>query len=632
MTPSEQQTGLVTLHTTSSATRCGADLGPNRKSRLTRVQELGAIVPWALWAVLLCVNLILVNTHTSNYPFADELYLATQPLTLPWLWEQYAEHRVPLAKLVWWIVLYVTDYNFRVGTSISVLALGGAAFGAMRTARHLRGRTVVSDAFFSLALLNVGQAMNFLWWWCINHLLAPILACWLLFVLVERRGLSSRQGMVAGSSLVLLSLGGPEGLPYVLVFGIYLGYRGCLFWCGSSERHGTRDGIVVAGLAFAALLLLVFYFVGYKVPPGTAAGLAVPAVTLTAALETSAQVLAISLGPAVKPYWNLAAVALLLLLLTTIAVLGSTVIGNPLERGRAVRLLLFLGATSSLLIAVGWARAGLGEEYVLSGIYLNMALPGLCCAYFSWVLYGRSPIRWLPPILFLIATCIVFWPNVAIGLQTGRYFRTIGKTLDEDIRQGVPPFALVLRHGAILNPATNDDETLASLLKQMQAAGMPQFRRMAVDPSYLEVATSATPVMDGVVWGEGSGYSNSGDPSHASIDFVLPEPRFLYAIRLRVQYGPPSASFATLRVSWRAERGKTGPRAGGGECTPRDISYVETTPQDQWSRRFRSDHERSVIVWVNSMIDTFRLCPDVKPFSFSVKGVTLLVPTGNSSR
>jgi hypothetical protein len=122
------------------------------------------------WAVMLLGNLILVKMYTWNYPYADELYMLTQSLTPRWLWEQHAEHRVPLAKLIWLSSLRLTNYDFRVGNSISVLAVGGVAFRMIWAARRLRGCTRFSDAFFPLAFLNFGQGGNFLW-------RPPICAC-----------------------------------------------------------------------------------------------------------------------------------------------------------------------------------------------------------------------------------------------------------------------------------------------------------------------------------------------------------------------------------------------------------------------------------------------------------------------
>src|SRR5262245_42872182 len=189
-----------------------------------------AVFVWGTWALMLLGNLTLVNMYTTNYPFSDELYMITEFLTPQWLWQQHAEHRVPLAKLIWLSSLRLTNYDFRVGNSISVLAVGAVAFAMIWTARRLRGWTSFSDCFFPLAFLNFGQSGNFLWWWVFNHILAPVLAsCLLLIILLRGNQLTPRYGILTGVCLVLLSLSGPGGLPYALVLAIWLGYRAGLY-------------------------------------------------------------------------------------------------------------------------------------------------------------------------------------------------------------------------------------------------------------------------------------------------------------------------------------------------------------------------------------------------------------------
>ena len=416
--------------------------------------HLATVFVWGTWALMLLGNLILVNMYTTNYPFSDELYLITQSLTPQWLWQQHAEHRVPLAKLIWLGSLQLTNYDFRVGNSISVLAVGAVAFAMIWTARRLRGWTTFSDSFFPLAFLNFGQGINFLWWWVFNHILDPLLACCLLLIILLRgKQLTLRYAILAGTCLVLLSLSGPGGLPYVLALAIWLGYRGGLYWRSSSELHGKRDCLLVMGLALLAVLLVGLYFVGYNKALGIAAVFGPAEVSLKTSLETSVQVLSISLGPAVKPYWRLAGLGVLALLLLSVAVLIVALLKEPRERLRALGLLLFIGATGSLVLIVGWARAGLGEEYVLSGVYLNMALPALCCAYFIWIVYGKPGISTLVQMCLFTGMCLFFLPNLASGLGVGRYFSSLRQAFEQDMRAGVPPFILAERHIAFLSPS-----------------------------------------------------------------------------------------------------------------------------------------------------------------------------------
>ena len=163
---------------------------------------------------------------TKTLPQNDEvwaLYDSGPGIHIDWLWKTWAEHRIPLAKLIWKGVLQLTNYDFRSGNFLTVLGLSAAAGLMLWTANKIRGRTILADAFFPLAILNVGQAQVFLWWWQVNHVLAPILATVLLSVLVVR----SKQLRLAdvgwiGVALIVLVPCGPGGLPYVAVFATWL--------------------------------------------------------------------------------------------------------------------------------------------------------------------------------------------------------------------------------------------------------------------------------------------------------------------------------------------------------------------------------------------------------------------------
>ena len=161
----------------------------------------------------------------------------------------------------------------------------------------------------------------------------------------------------------------------------------------------------------------------------------------------------------------------------------------------------------------------------------------------------------------------------------------------------------------------------------MQQAGIPQFRDMAPDPAFREVALPVAPVgMNQVIWHNGVGDSYADDLSQASVDFALTEPRFVYAIRLTYAYGDKTHGWAAFRMSWGV--GDHNKRGSGGVsgCKGGVSLSLETFPHDMWSRRFRGGAQKSLTIWVNSTIDGFRICPDTKPFSFAVSEIKLLVP------
>src|SRR5262249_3061495 len=102
---------------------------------------------------------------------------------LDWLWKTWAEHRIPLAKLIWKAVL---EHN-RLRLPNRKFS-DGAGVGRPRVCNNLdRARDERPHdhcrRFFPLAILNFGQAQVFLWLWQVNHVLAPITATLLLSIL-----------------------------------------------------------------------------------------------------------------------------------------------------------------------------------------------------------------------------------------------------------------------------------------------------------------------------------------------------------------------------------------------------------------------------------------------------------------
>ena len=314
--------------------------GPDRGYRAASDRcPAATLFVWGIWGLMLLGNFALVVRFTSPYPIADEVYMMSESITPGWLWQQHAEHRVPLAKLIWMGVLQLTDYNFRAGSVVSVLSVSAVASALILAARRLRGRTCFSDAFFPLALLSFGQAQNFHWWWVFNHILPHLIACGLLLVIVFRgREPRLRDAALMAAVLVLLFLAGPSGLPYVLAFAAWLGYCAVLLWRSPSQPHGRRDGLIVLGLAASCVALVGLYFVGFHVEASTAAGIPVPETGLKDALKTSLRFLCVGFGPVVVPYVRPLGLTLLGLVLADAAVLVRTWLGQPRERLRASRV------------------------------------------------------------------------------------------------------------------------------------------------------------------------------------------------------------------------------------------------------------------------------------------------------
>src|SRR5690348_11354967 len=60
----------------------------------------------AVWAVMAAAAFWFTWTYGSKYPYFDDFGLTQwlsgeEPVTPHWLWEQHADHRIPVPKLLW---------------------------------------------------------------------------------------------------------------------------------------------------------------------------------------------------------------------------------------------------------------------------------------------------------------------------------------------------------------------------------------------------------------------------------------------------------------------------------------------------------------------------------------------------
>src|SRR5919206_1760323 len=144
--------------------------------------RLPALLVWVVWATTLAAALGFVARFGSNVPSWDDWDMVPtltgrQPVTPAWLWSQHNEHRVPLPRLLFLALNRLTVTDFRVTMYFDLLAMAGVASAMILTARRIRGRTILADAFFALLLLNWGQAANLLWGWQLQFYASVIMAC-----------------------------------------------------------------------------------------------------------------------------------------------------------------------------------------------------------------------------------------------------------------------------------------------------------------------------------------------------------------------------------------------------------------------------------------------------------------------
>ncbi len=438
---------------------------------------------WAVWAFMLAVNLWVVYRYSPvTIPVSDERQElgGGADFTWAWLWEQHAEHRIPLAKLIWLGTLRLSGYDFRIGNLLEVAAVAGVALALMLAVRRIRGETRWTDAFFPLALLNFGQTYAvFLWWWQVNHTLPPLIACVLLVYLVKAAP-QRRDLIPAASLLVLLSLSGPGGLPYVPPLAVWLIWQSIL----GPRRTSTASRwpyTLALVLTVAAIALATLYFVKFD---ETMAGKPTPELStdgIKSSLATTVKLLSVSLGPSTVSNWKIWGLLVALAWLMGFALAAVTFFTTAEERHRAAGLLLFLIGNGTLLLVLGWARANYGDHNTFEGHYLLKGVPALCCVYFICELYaGRRASGEFQA--FLLALVLV--PGLMLIAKRDIYVdaaerrRRNAETMAQDIDNGRSPYWLYQQYKGFQGADGVDPSTVVSEYQHLRHLGLSSFRNL----------------------------------------------------------------------------------------------------------------------------------------------------------
>src|ERR1700730_8906727 len=117
----------------------------------------------AVWVAMVAAMLSWVALYGFNVPWREDWFMVPalvgkEPHPLEWLWAQTVEHRTPIQRAIYLLLLRTSDGDFRIGMIADVVALGAICIFMLLMARHLRGgKTRLADAFFPLTLLHLGH-------------------------------------------------------------------------------------------------------------------------------------------------------------------------------------------------------------------------------------------------------------------------------------------------------------------------------------------------------------------------------------------------------------------------------------------------------------------------------------------
>ncbi len=459
--------------------RDGKDTGPSLAARVTARREV--LAAWTVWALMLTAGLWFVAAYAFTMPYGDEwawlpVAAGQEPPSLSWFWSLHNEHRMVLPRLIYLGLGWLTAFDFRAGSFFNIIALGGLAAAMMLTARSLRGRTSVYDAFFPLLLLHWAQCENIVWGFQLNFITSVVLVGIILMTIVrcgQQIGLPS--ALIVTVCLVGLGLCGLYGLAYLPALACWLTFAGVIR-CRADIAHARRDGALLVALGGVPLVVTALYFVGFHPcndrPPD-----------IWAIVRTTVQFLSSGIGPAAKEIWPVSGVLVAVACGYALWQLYTVFLHQPQERVRAAGLFCFLGGIGSLALAIGVGRAFEGPRAGFMERYMTLAAPLLCLFYFQFTLYcTKAKIHLQRTLCLLMLGLMVV--NVPKGLRYAHYFDHLLTPLAADMRAGLAPADLALRHGEDL--AFAPDEVFAARLEMLRRAHLGPYRE-AVDATNLTI-------------------------------------------------------------------------------------------------------------------------------------------------
>ncbi|MBV8336779.1 MAG: hypothetical protein JO358_15355 [Alphaproteobacteria bacterium] len=440
----------------------------------------GAVV---LWLGMLILAFACIAISARNLPWTEE-WMMVPPLTghepdlLKWLWEQFNEHRIPLAKGIYLILLKASGGDFRIGMITNALILGGLSLALIFAARDLRGHTRLADAFFPIVLVHPGYMLFFLFGFVIEFTIYTALVIgWLLIIVREPWPLSTSNTIISGIILVLLPMAGAQGVLFTPFVALWLAGGAFLF------QHDTaRKWIFPFQCACVTISLMTtgLYFVGYHSPSWEPAHAGVASTVVTGFRFVGMSLGRVGAGTGRVFPESIIGVAFCgiatLLWLSSLIPLwqGLRRIRRP-EGSRFFGFLIFGAATAALVLALAYGRAGWVPLYGMPDSYIAMSVPGLCAAYFAWLLYGPAITRNRIANAFAIAGLLALPFNVYHGLAMRVAHEDRMRVLEQDLAEGLSWREIADGHWQILFPW--DRNTLIEYAGMLHDAKIGPFGR-----------------------------------------------------------------------------------------------------------------------------------------------------------
>ena len=430
---------------------------PSTDTREARFERWALIGVLAVWATMIGTILRWVALYGRNVPWREDWVMVPalvgkEPHLLEWLWAQTMEHRTPIHKAVYLVLLRASGGDFRIGMIANIVMLSGLCLAMIIMARRLRGgQTQLADAFFPLVFLHLGHFENIFFGWQIGYVISTGLICvWLLIIVGNCWPLSPKIAVTAGLTLVLLPLSGAHGMIFTPFVALWLA-AGALLYRGDM----TARWIVPfqSGCVFVSIALVGLYFVGYEhaTPPNSG---------VVSIMIMAARFVGMALGPVGAGTGRVFPGSMIGVLFFGVASLLWVSAIIPLSRGlrsissgerfRVFGFVMFAAATAALILLIAWGRAGAVPLWGMPGRYALLSVPGLCGVYFAWILYGPETTRNRVAITFAIAVLLALPFNLRQGLAYRDAYVTGMRAFEQDLTDGLSWQELAERHQKFL--------------------------------------------------------------------------------------------------------------------------------------------------------------------------------------
>jgi hypothetical protein len=428
---------------------------------------------WATIGLLLAASLASVALWARNIGMAEDWLMVpamtgTQPDLMSWLWSQNNEHRLPVQRLIYLVLLKLSG-DFRSGMVVSQLLLASLALALAWAAAAARGgKSRWTDVLFPLALLHLGHWENLVWGWQLQFVWSVVLYGFLLAILSACPGpMTPRAAWAASALLLLMPVAGANGILFAAALAPWFVAQGLVLIKNADGANHFRLGLVMIGATILSLGLIGVYFIGYERPDWTP-----PPPTPDEFVRTAEMYFAYALGPMARWMPTKAAV------LVAICMIGGGLLSLRIaltsqngDRLRAFGLFLFIAAGVGLGLAIAWGRGG--YPYRIPDRYALFSVLPLIASAYAWELYvprrlGRIVTSGLA-ILFLVLLPF----NMYAGSKWRDWYVDGMLEVEADIDAGVPIPELARRHYPFLLHWSEDK--LRDALTALRQSGIGPF-------------------------------------------------------------------------------------------------------------------------------------------------------------